>query len=217
VTASAQAARAGAPVLALAGDERALALRCAAGEGAAWVRLIQQHDRRVLAVLARTLGPEHAADLRDLRQEVWARLLADGGAALRGLRLERPGALGAFVGQVALRLAIDFGRSRGTRARSEVPEEEAGEVASPGEGPEERSWALQRRALLDGALQEASRGPRLERDLLVLRAYYFDGLAPSEIAALGVGLSAKGVETVVQRARLRVEQALARHAEGARR
>ena len=81
--------------------------------------------------------------------------------------------------------------------------------------PDESAWAGQRRALFEGALREAAQGPREARDLLVLRAYYFDGLTPAEIAGLGVGLSPKGVETVLQRARGRVEQALAVHASGA--
>jgi len=200
------------PLLALAGDERALALACAAGDPAAWSALVRAHDRRVLLVLSRTLGAAFAADLPDLRQEVWARLLAGNGAALRTVRAERPGALAAFLGQVALRVALDFGRARGVRARSEAPEQEAWQVAEARLAPDESAWAGQRRALFEAALREAAQGPRAARDLLVLRAYYSDGLTPGEIAALGVGLSPKGVETVVQRARQRVEQALAVHA-----
>lgn len=205
-----------APPPGAAGDERALAQRCAAGDAAAWRALLLAHDRRVLTILLRALGSGHAADLPDLRQEVWARLLADGGAALRGVRAERPGALAAFIGQVALRVALDFGRSRGQRARSEAPEEEAWKVAEARPSPAETAWAGQRRALFEAALREAAQGPREARDLLVLRAYYFDGLTPAEIAALGIGLSPKGVETVLQRARGKVEQALAVHAQGAR-
>ena len=173
-------------------------------------------DQRVLTILLRALGSSHAADLPDLRQEVWARLLADSGAALRGVRAERPGALGAFVGQVALRVAHDFGRSRGLRARREAPEEAAWQVAEARPAPDDLAWAGQRRALLEEALREAARGPREPRDLLVLRAYFFDGLTPGEIAGLGIGLSPKGVETVLQRAKGRVEQALAVHSQEVR-
>ena len=82
--------------------------------------------------------------------------------------------------------------------------------------PDDLAWAGQRRALLEAALREAARGPREARDLLVLRAYYFDGLTPGEIAALGIGLSPKGVETVLQRAKGRVEQALVIHSQEVR-
>ncbi len=170
----------------------------------------------MLTILLRALGSSHVAELPDLRQEVWARLLADGGAALRGVRAERPGALAAYVGQVALRVALDFGRSRGLRARREAPEEAAWQVAEARPSPESTAWAGQRRALFEAALQEAAKGPREARDLLLLRAYYFDGLTPGEISALGIGLSPKGVETVLQRARARVEQALAVHSQEAR-
>jgi RNA polymerase sigma-70 factor (ECF subfamily) len=217
VPAPAQAAQpAAVPPPGPAGDDRALAQRCAAGDGAAWRTLLTTHDRRVLTILLRALGQGHAADLQDLRQEVWARLLANDGAALRGVRAERPGALAAFVGQVALRVALDFARSRGLRARGEAPEEAAWQVAEARPAPDDLAWAGQRRALLEAALREAAQGPREARDLLVLRAYYFDGLTPGEVAALGIGLSPKGVETVLQRARVRVEQALAVHAREAR-
>ena len=205
-----------APLLGTAGDERVLALRCAAGDSAAWRTLLLTHDRRVLTILLRALGSSHAAEFPDLRQEVWKRLLEGDGAALRGVRAERPGALAAFVGQVALRVALDFGRSRGLRARREAPEEEAWQVAEARPSPEVTAWATQRRALFEAALREAAQGPREARDLLVLRAYFFDGMTPGEIAALGLGLSPKGVETVVQRARGRVEQALAAHTQEAR-
>lgn len=201
--------RAAGDVRCAAGDERDLARRCAAGDSVAWSQLVRTHDRRVLTTLLRTLGPAHAADLPDLRQEVWARLLANGGAALREVRAERPGALAAFLCQVALRVALDFGRSRGLRARREAPEEEALSLGSGDDAPDEAAWFGQRRALFEAALREAAAGPRSPRDLLVLRAYFFDGLTPAEIAGLGVGLSAKGVETVVQRARVKVEQTLA--------
>ena len=189
--------------------DRALARRCADGEEAAWTALVQTYDRRVLLVLLRALGPGLRHDLPDLRQEVWARLLANRGAALRGLRAERPGALGAFVAQVALRVAIDFGRSRGTRAESEVSEDSALELAGSGEAPDEAAARRQRSVRLQEALLRAAEGQNARRDLLVLRAHFHDGLNPKEIAAMNVGLNTKGVETLLYRARAKIEQALA--------
>ena len=200
------------PLVAEAGKgegDRSLALRCADGDRAAWLELCQTHDRRVLLVLLRAVGPGFRADLGDLRQEVWARLLANRGAALRGLRAERAGALGAFVAQVALRVAIDFGRARGARAAREVSEEEADELPFGGEAPDEAAARRQRSVRLQEALLRAAEGPNARRDLLVLRAHFHDGLNPAEIAAMNVGLGVKGVETLLYRARVRIEQALA--------
>ena len=189
--------------------ERTLAHRCADGDHDAWTELVQTHDRRVLLVLLRALGMAFSHELPDLRQEVWARLLANRGAALRGLRAERPGALGAFVAQVALRVAIDFGRARGTRARSEVSEDAARDLPGADEAPDEAASRRQRSVRLQEALLRAAEGPNARRDLLVLRAHFHDGLNPAEIAALNLGLGAKGVETLLYRARARIEQALA--------
>ena len=189
--------------------ERTLARRCADGDRDAWTELVQANDRRVLLVLLRALGPAFIHELSDLRQEVWARLLANRGAALRGLRAERPGALGAFVAQVALRVAVDFGRARGTRAKSEVSDDAAQELPGSGEAPDEAASRRQRSVRLQEALLRAAEGPNARRDLLVLRAHFHDGLNAGEIAAMNVGLGAKGVETVLHRARVRIEQALA--------
>jgi RNA polymerase sigma factor (sigma-70 family) len=190
-------------------SERTLALRCADGDPAAWTELVETYDRRVLLVLLRTVGSGFADELPDLRQEVWARLLARRGAALRGLRAEREGALGAFVAQVALRVGIDFGRARGTRAAAEVSEEEAHALQATTEAPDEAASQRQRRVRLEQALLRAAEGANAQRDLLVLRAHFRDGLNPVEIGRLNLGLSAKGVETLLYRARARIEEALA--------
>jgi RNA polymerase sigma factor (sigma-70 family) len=192
-----------------ASAERLLALRCALGDPAAWAALVAAHDRRVLRVLLRAVGPRFADELPDLRQEVWARLLASRGAALRGLRAERPGALAAFVSQVALRVAIDFGRSRGLRAAQEVGAEEAEGLPAPGCNAEEAAARRQESRLLDDALEAATAGPNQARDRVVVRAHFHDSLAPAEIAAMGLGLSAKGVETLLYRARERIAARLA--------
>ena len=69
--------------------------------------------------------------------------------------------------------------------------------------------ARDRRLQLAHALLRATDGPNGPRDLMVLRAHFQEGLNPAEIAAMGVGLSAKGVETLLRRARERIETELA--------
>src|SRR5438105_8472518 len=90
-------------------SERALADRCLRGEKKAWLELLRLYDRKVLRVLFRSGVRE---ELDDLRQEVWARLLARDAAALRDFRAENSGALGLFLAQVARRVAIDHQRAR---------------------------------------------------------------------------------------------------------
>ena len=194
--------------------ERALALRCADGDSQAWSELVARHERRILLVLVRAgVRPD---ELADLKQEIYARLLAQKGSVLRSVRAERPGALGAFLAQMALRAAIDHGRSRGARARSEVEEEAAHGLASSASGPDDAALLQQGRARFARALLAAADGPNLARDLMVLRAHFADGMNPAEIAAMGSGLSAKGVETLLRRARLRIEAELGEGETGAR-
>ena len=65
-------------------SERELIGRCAGGEKAAWLELIGRDDPHVRRLLWRRL--RNAADVDDLSQEIWARLLANEGALLRGFR-----------------------------------------------------------------------------------------------------------------------------------
>ena len=185
--------------------DRDLAQRCARGERHAWDELTALYDRRIALVLLRALGPGLASDLPDLRQDVYARLLANGGAALLGLRAERPGSLAAFLAQTALRVAIDHCRARGARPSADEGLEMLVQLEAPGGTPETEAAVSEERARLERALVRLAGGEA--RDLLVLRAHLHDGLNAAEIAGMGVGLTAKGVETLLRRAkdRLRAE------------
>jgi RNA polymerase sigma factor (sigma-70 family) len=186
-------------------DDRDLAARCASGDGGAWSELVARHDRRIALVLLRTVGRQGEADLPDLRQEVYARLLARDGAALRTLRAERPGALSSFLAQVALRVALDHARARRARPLATVAEDEVLELPAPAGSPEEQASDREARARLSEALQSVCDGANASRDLMVLRAHFDDGLSPAAIARMGCGLSPKGVETLLRRARTRIE------------
>lgn len=188
--------------------DRDLAARCADGESPAWAELVARHDRRIQQVLRRALGRRGAAELPDLRQEVYARLLARGGAGLRGLRAERPGALAAFLCQVALRVALDHARGGATRELVRGAEARAGELSSPGPSPEHEAERQQARRRLSAAIERACAGPHAGRDRVVLRAHFDDGFSPAEIARLGCGLSAKGVEALLRRAGERIGEHL---------
>ena len=184
------------------GDKQ-LARRCAEGDARAWVELVRRYDRRVTLVLLRVLGSAGASELADVRQEVYARLIAHGRAALRSLRAERPGALAAFLGQTALRAALDHARARRSRPRADEPLEALLEL--PGEeDPERDAEASRRRAQLSQAVLRLSEGPMAARDLVIYRAHFQDGLSPADISRMGVGLTAKGVETLLRRARERL-------------
>ncbi|MGZ6144001.1 MAG: RNA polymerase sigma factor [Myxococcales bacterium] len=177
-------------------DDRELVSACADGDQGAWLELIRRHDRKVLHVLWQSGARE---DLEDLRQEVWTRLLARRAAALRVFRGEHPGALRFFLGQVARSVAIDHGRAR--RPTAELSEESVDPAPSP--------ESILRARRLVGALDRAaaeSENPARDRDLL--RLHFEEGYTPSEIAEMGLGLSVRGVEAVLRRARERLAELL---------
>jgi len=164
------------------------------------VQLLRDHDRRVLRALYR-LGAREELD--DLRQEVWARLLAHDAAALREFRGERPGSLAVFLGQVARSVALDHRRR--AHPEVEVPEE----LAQGGPDPEAALAEAQHKELLVAALEAAAREaehPGRDRD--IFRLHFEEGHSPAEIAAMGIGLSTRGVEAVLRRAKARIEELL---------
>ena len=185
--------------------ERELAGACARGDEGAWLELIRRYDPSVLHVLWQAGARE---EIDDLRQEVWVRLLARDGAALRGFRADHPGALRVFLARVARSVAIDHGRSRRLRPPGSGGEE-PGELAADGPGPEALVGRSRERARLSAALERAAaEGETPARDRDVLRLHFEEGHLPGEIAAMGLGLSARGVEALLRRAKDRVEQIL---------
>jgi len=178
-------------------SERALADRCLRGEKKAWLELLRLYDRKVLRVLFRSGGRE---ELDDLRQEVWARLLARDAAALRDFRAEHSGALGLFLAQVARRVAIDHQRARRARPPSSGGAEPDA-LEHEGASPESALGDAQTRRRLLCALDEVA-GSARDRD--ILRLHYEAGLSAAEIAQMGLGLEVRGVEAVLRRAREKV-------------
>jgi RNA polymerase sigma factor (sigma-70 family) len=175
-------------------SERALADRCLRGEERAWLELVRTYDRKVLRVLFRSGARE---ELDDLRQEVWARLLARDAAALRDFRAGHAGALGLCLAQIARRVAIDHHRAR----RARPPASGGADLAHDGVSAESLFHDAESRRRLLGAL-DAVAGSARDRD--ILRLHFEEGLSAAEIAQLGLDLEARGVEAVIRRAREKI-------------
>ncbi|HEX6228244.1 MAG TPA: RNA polymerase sigma factor [Solirubrobacterales bacterium] len=103
-------------------DARLVAL-CREGDQQAWSDLVDRYSSYVYAIAVRGFRlDEHAAE--DLFQEVFARTYERLG------QLQDPGALRAWIAQLARRLAIDHLRSRRAQiGLEEIPEPEAAEDA----------------------------------------------------------------------------------------
>lgn len=186
-----------------ASQERELAGACARGDEGAWLELVRRYDRSVLHVLWQAGARD---DLDDLRQEVWARLLSRGGVALRSFRADHPGALRVFLARVARSVAIDHGRSRRLRPPA-AGGEEPHELPHTAPGADVQLEAHADRRRLQAALGKAAlEGENPARDRDILRLHFEEGQTPTEIAAMGLGLSARGVEALLRRLKVRIAE-----------
>lgn len=180
--------------------------RCKQGDALAWRELVGRHRPAILRVLARASGTTNLAELADLEQDVWTRILRRDLEALRGLRGREDSVVRAFLCTVALNVARDARRRAGARpeATASGPTDLDSLQDDPDVDPEERAADRERhRQVLDAARAEV----RDERDLMIFQLYYRDGASASEIAAVpGVGLTTKGVETVIHRITGRVRR-----------
>ena len=176
--------------------DREIVERCKRGDRLAWAELFRKQDRRLLQIFARSA---RGADAVDLRQQVWLKLVEKG--ALARLRLERDGALDAFFAQVARRVALDHRLEPGPAPP---------EVVSGVRDPEAEAVRAEERQQLAAALCRVARGSR--RDFHILRSHLLDGLGATEIAGMSLGLTPKGISSLLNRALPRVAAELGRQA-----
>ncbi len=184
--------------------------RCTNGDARAWSELVSRYRLDILRVLVRSAGAGSPEEVCDLEQDVWARVLVRDRAALRGLRDREDGAVRAFLCTVALNVARDARRRAGVRPGPADPSLLDGLLDDPDNDPELLAVDRERRnRILEVAREEV----REDRDLLIFQLYYRDGASAREIAAFpGVGLTPKGVETVIHRLTVRVRQRLGNEA-----
>jgi len=124
-------------------------------------------------------------------------------SALSRLRLERTGALDAWFARVAVRVAVDQQRRRPARPPEEPFHIEARESSLD---PEMAAIRAEERRAISAAIDRTARN----RDLRVLRLHLVDGMGPTEIAASGIGLSPKGVASLLRRTVSRLAPEVAR-------
>ena len=171
--------------------DAALMARVAAGDAAAFRRLVERHAAMVHALAWRMLG---AADAEDVVQESFTRLWVNAkGWAPAG------GGLGGWLRRVATNLCLD--RLRWPRM---VGDEALAGHADETPAADVRLDAARRQA----AVAEAVRAlPDRQRAAIVLT--YYEGVSNAEAAAI-LGLGVKAVESLLVRARQALTRALAR-------
>ena len=151
-----------------------LILKAQSGDTTAFAQLVQQHDRAVLALIARFV--HSSEDAKDLYQEVLIRLFR----GLPGFRFKSE--FSTWVHRVTVNTCLSH-QSKAERVvrpllrRDESGEMAVSEVPSPDRGPDELSMNAETESRIQAALQTLS--PR-QRMVFVLRHY--EGKALREIA-----------------------------------
>jgi DNA-directed RNA polymerase specialized sigma24 family protein len=149
----------------------------------------------------------------DLLQEVYCKLLDNGGRHLLRCRGGADEAVSAYLGRIAETVAIDRVRAEVAikRGRGQVvglPRQAGGgelETADPSMGPEQKLLQRETSSVFLRRCREVV-GPRQpKRDLRVLYLACIEGWPSRDIArALGSGLTANSVDSLVHRARRRL-------------
>lgn len=155
--------------------EEQLVASCRSGDVSAYAGLVRAYGRRVFAICLGMLGNSH--DAEDIAQQVLLRGFNNIGELRDGERF------GAWIGQIAKNLCINFMRSRKRSLRA-LSGEAPARAGGPREYPE-----------LEAALAKLP-----EEYRVVLMLYYFDGRSTKNIAEALV-ISQSAVHTRLSRAR----------------
>ena len=167
--------------------------RCILYEDAAWQELIRRHGGVMYAAIIRQLAsgsPSYSRiEAEDILGRVFQRLLERKCEVLRNLR--NPGAIRAYLCQIALTVTIDCVRRELSAPFVASPHEAYGTVADPYEAIAAKESYRE----LDRALEQLS-----DQHRLFLKLYYEQELAYKEIAEL-TRTPIRTVGTILHRAR----------------
>jgi DNA-directed RNA polymerase specialized sigma24 family protein len=196
----------------------ALCLSSACEPETAWEDLVGRYGSglraRVGSVLRRSGVLPRSEHVEEIVQEVYCRLLAGGGRRLRGCRATSESQVGAFLGRVAERVALDQLRAaraqkRGGDQAVHGPADE--QAIDPRANPEELALGRERlRLFLERCGTLAGRRD-YRRNARIL-ALAVAGMSSGEIAdVMGGALSARGIDGLLAR----VRRYVAKHARAA--
>jgi RNA polymerase sigma-70 factor (ECF subfamily) len=178
------------------------------GDLAAWEEFVRRFHRLIAAVALRTAmrwGDGSRQTVDDLIQETYLRFCEDNYRVLRNFVHRSPDAFVGYVKVVAANVARDHFKSSFSEKRggSRVGGFADGFVPAAGEESSFSPSAIERSILIDELerhLETFLSGPDRERNSRVFWLYYRVGLTANAISALpGIGLSTKGVESLILR------------------
>lgn len=178
-------------------ETRRLLDRCGSGDSGAWEDLRVRWTPLIAGLARRALGTTGGgseADVDECVSETFARLLADGGARLRQYRTDF--APSTWLGFIVLGVVRDLRRERAGPPGERAPLES---ILAKELGPSE--------AVEDSEVQERLRlaiDALPDRDRLLLRMRYADGLDPARIGRI-LHLPGGAVSDALRRCRNRLK------------
>jgi RNA polymerase sigma-70 factor (ECF subfamily) len=179
-----------------------------------FVRRFQPLISGVVAQVARRHEAVAPAMVDDLVQETYLRLCADNYKLLHNFSGQHENSLFGYLKVTAASVALDHFKSLHTQKRgggvptAELKEERQQELPIPSAPSTAEQAVLM--AEIDRALRKVTEGPNAERDRLIFRLYYQQGLTAKDVADVpALKLTAKGVESLLYRITASVRQELA--------
>ena len=174
----------------------------------AWTEFVHRFHRLIATVILRTagrFGDSSTQTVDDLIQETYLKLCADDFRLLRHFEQQHPGAFVGYIKVVTANVVRDHFKASHTQKRGsgrlERFEDDLVPVAAEDSFGSPRS--IERAVLIKqiaGHLEVCVAGPDQDRNRRIFWLYYRAGLSARAIADLpGIGLSAKGVESIIMR------------------
>lgn len=157
-------------------DDAQLITRAAAGDGAAFVTLVERHRGLVYRVAFQYAGNHFDAD--DIAQNVFLKVHRSLGSFRKDAQFT------SWLYRIAMNACIDHGRRRNPATSLEVAgnDERPFDAAATDPGPEQRMYAGEVRRAVEAAVDEL---PPQQRVIFTMR--HFEGMKLIDIAdALGV-------------------------------
>jgi RNA polymerase sigma-70 factor (ECF subfamily) len=179
-------------------------------DGEAWEEFVARFQRPISLSIKYTAcqwGKDPRQFVDDLLQETYLKLCGDNCRRLLGFAEQHPddAAVLRYIKTIAINVARDHFKALHSQKRGAREIDQWLEDFDPPsqKGSLGGSEAMEREVLLkqiDGLLQNCAVGANQERDCLIFRFYYLQGMSAKGIAALAIiKLKAKGVEAVIFR------------------
>jgi RNA polymerase sigma factor (sigma-70 family) len=181
-----------------------------------WEAFYSRFRRKIILYLLRAfrlLGGNSDEFVRyadDWVQEVFTKLVQNDGRIIRSFRGSTELSVYAFLGSIALSIVADHLRSqRALRRRAQVVSlDRLRDLGVPRVDTETKVSALLDLIDVEKALREDEESKNPERDLLIFKLHFVEGLSPREIAAMpALKLTTSGLEKVLSRVRSRLGRA----------